>query len=554
VFFLLPDGNTHLATPPQAKYESHVPVSIEEHLAQAGPPASSTAEARKPMCQKHGRELELYCETCKVPICLECGNFDHDGHEKVKLSEVTSNFIESIVGRIQTATTAGDKLKEASVAIKAERTAVGVNAGQARAHITATFKRVRQAHAAAEVAAKAQLEEVVNRKETMLDEQVAEANDASERITSGTALANATVDVANLMELAQCEPLFVKGLTAITNHGVALAPTCGASVAVVPTAALERVLQLLEEGVLAIVGTDTDPTQCTAVGGGLAAAHVGERAEFVLQAVDFEGKQRASGGDLVKFALAPVEGGGSGGDGGSGAAGQAADLGVSVVDGKNGTYACAYTAPPQEGRWELAVQIGGNHIQSSPFPVEITDRGNFWNPDDRHPNIILGKDNTEVTNAQTIGVGTNYLVRANKGYTVGRHYWETTITKFDGGGAGYNFMGVATKAADVSAGRNNSISDPGVWAVELGSYQCYEKGFKNKIAPWSGAFQPTAKSGAKVGMLLDMDAQTLTAYVNGKSVGQLPFTFPPTEALFPVLGAGALKPNVYVTEFDCELP
>jgi hypothetical protein len=55
-------------------------------------------------------------------------------------------------------------------------------------------------------------------------------------------------------------------------------------------------------------------------------------------------------------------------------------------------------------------------------------------------------------------------------------------------------------------------------------------------------------------MLLDMDARTLTANVNGKSAGQLPFTFPPTEALFPVLGVGALLPNVYVTEFDCELP
>jgi hypothetical protein len=100
-------------------------------------------------------------------------------------------------------------------------------------------------------------------------------------------------------------------------------------------------------------------------------------ATFTVRAVDFRGEARTDGGDAVEAELVVAAGGGAGADeckegGGGGAAAAVAEarVAVAVVDGGDGTYACAYTADA-EGRAALHVRMLGAPIRGSPFSVMV---------------------------------------------------------------------------------------------------------------------------------------------------------------------------------------
>lgn len=45
----------------------------------------------KEICRTHGKNIEYYCQTCKVSICPDCaifGNTKHKDHEILHLKEV----------------------------------------------------------------------------------------------------------------------------------------------------------------------------------------------------------------------------------------------------------------------------------------------------------------------------------------------------------------------------------------------------------------------------------------------------------------------------------
>ena len=38
-------------------------------------------------CEKHEKELELFCRVCKTTICNSCALIDHEGHDKIALED-----------------------------------------------------------------------------------------------------------------------------------------------------------------------------------------------------------------------------------------------------------------------------------------------------------------------------------------------------------------------------------------------------------------------------------------------------------------------------------
>ena len=146
--------------------------------------------------------------------------------------------------------------------------------------------------------------------------------------------------------------------------------------------------------------------------------------------------------------------------------------------------------------------------------------------------------------------GRNALVRARHPLHRGRHYWETTIAKFDGGGSGYNFIGVATGAVSVQETVPSTNAGVGVWAVQLGDEM---KRFRNgrDRERWMNC---NYKSGLVVGLLLDATAGTLDVYVDRVKKGTAFTDLPKGEPLYPVLGVGCLVPNVYRTDFAARMP
>ncbi len=167
-----------------------------------------------------------------------------------------------------------------------------------------------------------------------------------------------------------------------------------------------------------------------------------------------------------------------------------------------------------------------------------------WNPADCHPGITLSDNNTRLTyssDARTRDGRGNMLVRGNVGVTRGVHSWETTITKHDSGGSGYNIWGVATKKADVAAKKPPHNAGPGVWALVM---RCHDRpplksiDGRQKISWDHGLGGCRFKDGTKIGVRLDMDACSLQFAVDGKYSNTI--ELPRGETYFPVMGMGCL--------------
>lgn len=175
---------------------------------------------------------------------------------------------------------------------------------------------------------------------------------------------------------------------------------------------------------------------------------------------------------------------------------------------------------------------------------------NYWNPDDCHRNIRLSCDNTQVTYGDDTPLE-NHLVRAKFGYSTGVHYWETQITHFTGAGAGSNFIGVATKDADINSTLPYDCAGPSIWAVTADeAFLLFENG--KRRYKWMSGLSKAVRSPLRIGFLLDMDAKTLTLVVDGER--SRPISLPRDKEVFPVLGVGCFKPNTYITDFGAVAP
>jgi len=99
---------------------------------------------------------------------------------------------------------------------------------------------------------------------------------------------------------------------------------------------------------------DPGPTHangCSAAGPGITGGYTGMETSFVVQARDFYGNARATGGDVFNISI-----------------GGTASARMRMRDNENGTYTVAYT-PEIGGDYFISVQHNGIDIQGSPFTV-----------------------------------------------------------------------------------------------------------------------------------------------------------------------------------------
>lgn len=100
-----------------------------------------------------------------------------------------------------------------------------------------------------------------------------------------------------------------------------------------------------------------DPERCTASGAGYSGGAAGEPARLVLLARDAAGRRVREGGAYV---LVCVEAARAGPD--------AEPIAAEVVDNGDGSYTATYTVPAK-GSYELSVEVNGEPVGNSPFPV-----------------------------------------------------------------------------------------------------------------------------------------------------------------------------------------
>jgi hypothetical protein len=95
---------------------------------------------------------------------MECGNFEHDGHTKVKIVDLSAESRVAVARAVDHAQSVANELAEAKVQLQACRGEVEATADASKQVVNAIAKRLRQAIAAAAAAVGVKVDGSANHK------------------------------------------------------------------------------------------------------------------------------------------------------------------------------------------------------------------------------------------------------------------------------------------------------------------------------------------------------------------------------------------------------
>lgn len=182
-----------------------------------------------------------------------------------------------------------------------------------------------------------------------------------------------------------------------------------------------------------------------------------------------------------------------------------------------------------------------------------------WNPLDKHEWVQLSDDLLEVSLAGDHDpddhAELNGLVRAKRGFTRGRHYWEFTCPNADTDGDGYPSIGVV--AGDVPLGGDCLLAIGGSHGRGWGYYTAELEKVHMGTGNWDegGPGFRDDDTTMRYGLLLDIEARTLSLYIDG--VLEADFTHDNVGGvgpLYPAVEAGTLRNRTFRVNFCAPMP
>ena len=195
-------------------------------------------------------------------------------------------------------------------------------------------------------------------------------------------------------------------------------------------------------------------------------------------------------------------------------------------------------------------------------PESAASRAMRWSATDKHEWVKLSEDGMEAS----LGFGEdeecdpysmlNGLVRANRGWTDGAHYWEISFPNADTAGDGYTSFGVV--AGDVPLGGDVYLAIGGAhgrgWGFLTQGVSAVHNDEEVDLDGDGDARLITRSS--RFGLLLDCDAGTLSLFQSGSRL----HTFTglrekvPTGPLYPAVEAGTLMYRKFRADFTAKMP
>eukprot|EP00919_Chromeraceae_sp_WS-2016_P058382 GHVR01138820.1.p1 GENE.GHVR01138820.1~~GHVR01138820.1.p1 ORF type:complete len:323 (-),score=25.87 GHVR01138820.1:635-1603(-) len=142
--FFCPACRTEVQNPPGGA-ESFPPAFMIKKLDDAVRRKKEAHPKRKSKCQKHGKELDLFCEPCQRTICARCVK-EHKGHDMISVEEMIENQRKPTIDTIKLMETRLEDLKvivQKMTKAKSERKQDGdVTKQQLRDHGDQVIKKV----------------------------------------------------------------------------------------------------------------------------------------------------------------------------------------------------------------------------------------------------------------------------------------------------------------------------------------------------------------------------------------------------------------------------
>ena len=310
-------------------------------------------------CRYHiGKEVELFCDTCEEPICLECviKSGKHFGHE----TELINVAFEKYKAEIAPSLKVLEKQLAISTQALAELSAYGgeISDQQAAIKVTIhdTFGRLQKVLDARKTELISNLQHISDRKLKNLEVLKDQIETTHAEQSSCLDFTRKSLETENnqkeVLMMRKAIANQVKELTTTFQPDVLKPDTKDDMIFSVP----ENFTRECQSYGQVFSLNMPDPSKCSATGGGLSAAKVGEKSIAVLKAIDFKGQLSVNMESLECELVSEITG-----------------FKVSGVleRGEDGQYEISYQ-PTIKGRHQLHIKVAGQHIRESPFSVAVT--------------------------------------------------------------------------------------------------------------------------------------------------------------------------------------
>jgi len=314
-------------------------------------------------CAKHEKkELELFCEVCKMTICNSCAFIDHEGHTKVALEDAAkeeklrlNRAIESKKRKVQKKVASIAKLGENCTQVQEEAARVKSDAQHFIDTLIVAIKtKGNEIFYEIETKTKQCLDRLEKQRQK-IEEQVKRDQTAIEkndmilkRSTSAQIMQpNEFRDQLFREEGEKEDALDIDG-----EHVIDFV--------------FERNEELFDDvhakqlGCLKCVVTKTNLKESTVEGKGISEGTVGLIAEIVVITRNILGEQVYDQNNRVTMEIRNLEG-------------LNCSTKPQIHDNKDGSYKISYF-PKETGTCQASVKVNGQHVRSSPFKTELKPR------------------------------------------------------------------------------------------------------------------------------------------------------------------------------------
>lgn len=335
----------------------------------------STTSSRKPMapsslqpeqgssngltrCEIHENEyLRLFCDTCYQPICRECMFSDHRGHNFVYLRDVAETTRGAVGKLIEDSRLEAKNLEEAISISQRTLEQVEFKAQVVCKEIRSTTRRHKLALEERERDLLRRVEKVRQVKGKSLQMQIEQLQTYLSKVLSVTEGSEIALEQGSDPDMLAVKARLTETLNELRSKRGLLQPHEDDSIVFTPPdLALQTAISSL-----GIVSSSAFAPLCFGSGEGLRRGVRGKEVMFVVQTRDHHNENRGIGGDPVHVVVEGPDGIFYRGE---------------VSDRQNGVYIVTYK-PQIEGQHIISVTIRGQHIQDSPFHVEIKKGRNY---------------------------------------------------------------------------------------------------------------------------------------------------------------------------------
>eukprot|EP00111_Clytia_hemisphaerica_P020558 TCONS_00060546-protein len=330
--------------------------------------STTLSAGRSPVfCELHSREYQYYCNYCLVPVCRDCINAEHNGHNFGYFNPATA-FEKTTQGTAmnnnqqQTSEKAFRKLvvdarveikamEDALISVKKMSEDVETRSANVTSDVKTTVKRHIQAVEEREKDLLRRIECIRQVKGKALHLQSEQLKLAISRLRIATDSSELSLEQCSEEDFTKTTENIVNALKGVKNQQSLLHPCEDDSFLFTPPdSALETALTSM-----GLVSSSAYPPLCTAIGEGLRRGICGKASMFTVIAKDHQGANRCVGGDVVRVSITSPDG---------------REMVGEIYDRQNGNYSVTYR-PQCEGEHIINVTIRGQPIMDSPFKLQI---------------------------------------------------------------------------------------------------------------------------------------------------------------------------------------